>query len=84
MRFSLFVKPPKRPILVIGNEKSKVYFWDLQSLEEWDGNNVGDDIFKLPDAPKKGVARRVVSKYRESSIASTTTTSSSALNIAPE
>ena len=84
MRFSLFVKPRKRPILVIGNEKSKVYFWDLQSLEEWDGNTVGDDIFKLPEAPKKGVARRVVNKYRESSIASTTTTSSSAPNIATE
>ena len=78
MRFSLFCQPGKRPILVIGNEKSKVLFWDLQSLEEWegsskDGDENNDNRFKIPRA-KKGVARKILSKQRESSIASTTTT----------
>ncbi|MCJ1284510.1 hypothetical protein MMC26_003843 [Xylographa opegraphella] len=79
MRFSLFCQPGMRPILVIGNEKSKVFFWDLQSLEEWDGaskevdEDDNDTRFKVPRA-KKGIARKVLSKQRESSIASTTTT----------
>ena len=78
MRFSLFCQPEKRPILVIGNEKSKVFFWDLQSLEEWaetskDDDDNNDNRFKIPRA-KKGIARKILSKQRESSIASTTTT----------
>ena len=76
MRFSLFCQPHKRPILVIGNEKSKVFFWDLQSLEEWDDNRDSEDAdrskFKIPQA-RKGIARKIV-KQREVSIASTTTT----------
>ncbi|MCJ1415906.1 hypothetical protein MMC32_002241 [Xylographa parallela] len=78
MRFSLFCQQDKRPILVIGNEKSKVFFWDLQSLEEWEGSSKdadenNDNRFKIPRA-KKGIARKILSKQRESSIASTTTT----------
>ncbi|KAF2094312.1 WD40 repeat-like protein [Rhizodiscina lignyota] len=34
MRFSLFHMPHKRPILCAGNERSKVFFWDIQRLEE--------------------------------------------------
>ena len=37
MRFSLFNQPGARPLLAIGNIKGRVFFWDLQSLEEWDG-----------------------------------------------
>ena len=35
IRFSLFSFPGERPVLAIGNERSKVFFWDLKSLEEW-------------------------------------------------
>ncbi|KAF2835213.1 WD40 repeat-like protein [Patellaria atrata CBS 101060] len=34
MRFSLFHQPFKRPLLAIGNAGSKIYFWDMQRLEE--------------------------------------------------
>ncbi|KAJ9635815.1 hypothetical protein H2199_008167 [Coniosporium tulheliwenetii] len=34
MRFGLFHAPEKHPILVMGNERSKLFFWDLQALEE--------------------------------------------------
>ena len=34
MRFGLFHQPFKRPVLVIGNEKSRFSWWDLQRLEE--------------------------------------------------
>lgn len=77
MRFSLFLRPEQRPVLVIGNEKSKVFFWDLQSLEEWDSADGDSDQFKLPMKPKRGVARRT-GKQREPSIASSTTESSTA------
>ena len=40
VRFSLFTAPQARPILAIGNEKSKIFFWDLQSLEDWSGNDL--------------------------------------------
>ncbi|MCJ1478553.1 hypothetical protein MMC13_007234 [Lambiella insularis] len=80
MRFSLFCQAGKRPILAIGNEKSKVFFWDLQSLEEWEGTSpageeIDDNRFKIPRA-KKGIARKIAKlpKQRESSVASTTTT----------
>ena len=39
MRFSLFAAAGARPILAVGNDRSKVYFWDLQSLEEWEGED---------------------------------------------
>ncbi|EON66049.1 hypothetical protein W97_05292 [Coniosporium apollinis CBS 100218] len=34
MRFGLFHAPEKHPVLVMGNERSKLFFWDLQALEE--------------------------------------------------
>jgi len=90
MRFSLFAPPDRHPILCVGNEKSKVFFWDLQALEEWDGVEGPErgGRFKLPrNVMKKGVARKIVkgiggswggSGGREPSIASegTTTTNS--------
>ncbi|KAL9095299.1 MAG: hypothetical protein Q9165_002556 [Trypethelium subeluteriae] len=38
MRFALFHQPHKHPILIIGNEKSRFFFWDLQRLEEGYGD----------------------------------------------
>ena len=80
MRFSLFTQPHRHPILVIGNEKSKVFWWDLQSIEAWDGQNAtpNNDTFKFPGTsssskPKKGVARQLSKQQRESSISSSTT-----------
>jgi polycomb protein EED len=37
MRFNIFHQMGRHPILVAGNEKSKVFFWDLRRLEESDG-----------------------------------------------
>jgi polycomb protein EED len=39
MRFNVFHQMGRHPILVAGNEKSKVFFWDLQRLEESDTGN---------------------------------------------
>ena len=71
MRFSLFVGVSQRPMLVIGNEKSKAFFWDMQSLEEFNGTSptilrVVDQGHGSPTSlnsksrkRQKGVARRV-------------------------
>lgn len=34
MRFSVFSGEAHRPMLAVGNSKSKAFFWDLQSLED--------------------------------------------------
>jgi len=50
------------PILAVGNEKSKVFFWDLGALEEWDGCDRGErgGQFKMPrGGRRKGVARPI-------------------------
>lgn len=44
MRFSLFMAPNLRPILAIGNTTSKIFFWDLQALEEWDGTDIDPSL----------------------------------------
>ncbi len=70
MRFSLFSQPFKAPILVIGNEKSKVFFWDLQRLETWTEK---DDVrFRMPF---KKNSRQPTGGQREPSVASTTSSS---------
>ena len=56
------------PVLAVGNDKSKVYFWDLGALEAWDGTEV-------VSRNKGGRPRK--NKGREESVASseaTTTT----------
>ncbi|MCJ1297490.1 hypothetical protein MMC08_000277 [Hypocenomyce scalaris] len=75
IRFSLFHQPFQRPLLVIGNESSKVYFWDLQRLEVWTGADDEGEGFKVP-IKKKHAGGRPRIKQREPSIASTTTSSS--------
>lgn len=79
-RFSLFHMPNKHPILVMGNERSKFMFWDLQRLED---TNHSDDsakienTFRVPnkrkraerDAPGLGMGRGSLLQ-REESIAS--------------
>lgn len=47
LRFGLFHEPNMRPIMVMGNEASKFYFWDLQKCEE------GEDIVKKGKGGRK-------------------------------
>lgn len=47
LRFGLLHQPNMRPILVMGNETSKFYFWDLQKCEE------GEDIVKKGKGGRK-------------------------------
>ena len=72
MRFSLFSQPFKAPILVIGNEKSKVFFWDLQRLETWSEK---DDVFRIPAKKSNNSKQSSISRQRELSVASTTSSS---------
>jgi polycomb protein EED len=68
----LFHELGRHPILVAGNEKSKVFFWDLQRLENSGTGEDGTHNTKIPD----GLPRLV----REGSFAST---SSSAVSGGP-
>ena len=70
MRFSLFSQPFKAPVLVIGNEKSKVFFWDLQRLETWTEK---DDV--RPRFPAKKNSKQPSVGQREASVASTMSSS---------
>ena len=54
MRFSAFTSPNERPVLGIGNEKSKMFFWDLQSIEEWSGSITPDILEDLRNGPRTG------------------------------
>lgn len=75
VRFSLFNAPMKRPILAIGNNESKVYFWDLQTLEEWDEQASASDEFRDRVRSRSGKGKkRGGAKQREASVASSTTT----------
>ncbi|KAF2180561.1 WD40 repeat-like protein [Zopfia rhizophila CBS 207.26] len=51
IRFGLFHEPGKHPILVAGNEKSRLFFWDLQRLEE--AGAIEDSAFKRPERKAK-------------------------------
>jgi polycomb protein EED len=77
MRFSLFHYPGRRPILVIGNEKSKVFFWDLQALEEWDATAPRipqtDGNYEVPSRAAKRVIAHKSSGLRQGSYDSETT-----------
>jgi polycomb protein EED len=73
LRFGLFHEPGKRPILAMGNERSKVYFWDLQKCEE------GEDVVKKGKGGKKKTVKnglsmeslsRISGNKRDDSVAS--------------
>ncbi|KAH7053356.1 WD40-repeat-containing domain protein [Macrophomina phaseolina] len=87
-RFNLFHAPNKHPILVMGNEKSKFMFWDLQRLEQTcqsDENIKMENIFRIPnkrkrserDGPGLGMGRGGLLQ-REESIASNASSGTSA------
>ena len=54
MRFSVFTSPGERPVLGIGNEKSKIFFWDLQSIEEWSEEVTPEILEDLRNGPRNG------------------------------
>ncbi|KAK5138212.1 hypothetical protein LTR08_004908 [Meristemomyces frigidus] len=64
LRFSLLHTAGMRPILAMGNEKSKFHFWDLQKLEEgYDASEVQRTRKSRGGRkPKKGVATAAVNK----------------------
>ena len=41
-------------MLGIGNEKSKIFFWDLQSIEEWSGEITPEVLEDLRNGPRNG------------------------------
>ncbi|KAF2637517.1 WD40 repeat-like protein [Massarina eburnea CBS 473.64] len=52
-RFSIFHQLGAHPVLVAGNEKSKVFFWDLQRLEDaGTGNRYNDNGSKKSNLPQ--------------------------------
>jgi len=62
LRFGLLHQPGMRPILAMGNEKSRFHFWDLQKLEEGYDVSVIQKVKKRPGRKpggKKGVAQAV-------------------------
>ena len=71
MRFGLFHQPYKRPVLVIGNEKSRFFFWDLQRLEEgFDAalEDGGSGSLRVPQRGRRG--KSALGLVREQSVAS--------------
>lgn len=60
-RFGLLHTPAMRPILCMGNQESKYFFWDLQKLEEgWD---IGEEKpKKRRRKPKSGVSSENLSR----------------------
>lgn len=77
-RFSLYNSPGSRPILAMGNQLSKMYFWDLQTIEEGFGPGE-DDVRKRGRKLKAGTKSSngsshglagLVSAHREQSIMS--------------
>ncbi|KAF2455073.1 WD40-repeat-containing domain protein [Lineolata rhizophorae] len=80
MRFDLFHVPNKRPVLAMGNTKSKFMFWDLQRMEEGppsgrDGSETARSADKAASAAEKLSARmthlRQDAAAREESVGST-------------
>jgi polycomb protein EED len=72
MRFNIFHQMGRHPILVAGNEKSKVFFWDLQRLEESD---TGDSASRVLPAH---VARHIREGSSTSNASSATSAGSGA------
>jgi polycomb protein EED len=67
-RFSIFHEHGCHPVLAAGNEKSKVFFWDLQRLEE---SGMGED-------DSKAMALKLPNHIREGSVSSNASSAVSA------
>lgn len=78
MRFGFFNQPGHRPILVMGNQRSRFSFWDLHRFEE--GIDGIEDGTPRPTGSKRGRGRgSKIAKSgltREESLASSGATSS--------
>ena len=78
VRFGLFMAPSMSPILAIGNNESKVYFWDLQVLEECDGRGANEEFRDRVRGRggrgrnKRGGGRAITKGHRDSTGASAT------------
>ncbi|KAF2138518.1 uncharacterized protein K452DRAFT_311456 [Aplosporella prunicola CBS 121167] len=90
MRFGLFHMPDKHPILVAGNEKSRLFWWDLQRLEEAsaephkdDGHGSGTRKRKRVDHSGPGLGLGRDNANRESSITSNASSSGAVSSSAP-
>ena len=73
IRFSIFHEHGRHPILTAGNEKSKVFFWDLQRLE---GSSTGEDVSQNEGA--RGLPVGLPRHVREGSSASNASSAISA------
>ena len=88
LRFGFLNKAGMRPILVFGNFKTRVSFWDLQKLEE---GYTDAEKFKKPGRKSKGLMSRMSSdnslgqlnRVREESVASEATGSNAAATPQP-
>ncbi|KAF2489319.1 WD40 repeat-like protein [Lophium mytilinum] len=74
MRFGLFHELGHSPILAMGNEKSRIFFWDLKRLESGD---VGRVSTKVKSKSKKGKEKESLARVREESIAESATSGAS-------
>jgi len=75
MRFGLFHEINHNPILVMGNERSKIFFWDLAELEQ----GVPVASMAPPKLSKKGKEKEgpSLARLREESIAESATSGAS-------
>ncbi|KAF2475684.1 WD40 repeat-like protein [Lindgomyces ingoldianus] len=78
IRFNLFSELGKHPVLAAGNDRSRVFFWDLQRLEE--ASATGEDS-KQPE--KKTKKDTVLSRVREGSTYSNASSGAVSISSAP-
>lgn len=85
IRFNLFHELGRHPVLAAGNEKSKVFFWDLQRLEN---AGTGEDTSQAGKAVLSGLPRHVregsVSSNASSAVSTTSGTTKGAKKKAKE
>lgn len=84
VRFGLCTAPSKRPVLAIGNNESKVYFWDLQMLEEWNDRSANEEFRdRARGRGGRGRSRRGGGRAITKGLRDSTVTSSSGQNTLP-
>ncbi len=87
IRFGLFHMPFKHPVLAVGDEKSRIHFWDLQALEE---GIVGPGLWSAANRRRKLSASSLKVKgkaradAREDGVTSTATGSGASVESAPQ